>query len=107
MCVVVGIDFEKVRIKKALEEFIKIVEESEKEKERILDSIDYNKVTKKELVAILYEILIQDCWTEKGREGFSHCMSAYAEGLRILAKLGLFEIKDEAYRCIRGEFKGW
>ncbi|NJE27042.1 hypothetical protein E3E22_10560 [Thermococcus sp. MV5] len=94
-------------IRKAFERIAKAIKEHEEEKKRILSNIDLNKVSKEELIEVLYDVLFQDCYNEDTKEGFSHCFSCYARGLRLLAKLGLFEITVEKYRYVRGKFKGW
>ena len=69
---------------------------------------DLDKVSKEELIEVLYEILHQDCCNNyETNEGFSHCLSCYARGLKLLTKVGLFEIEAESGRCIKGKFKGW
>ena len=94
-------------IREAVERLAKAIKEYEDEKKKILNNIDLNKVSKEELIEVLYDVLFQDCYNEETKEGFSHCFSCYAQGLKLLARLGLFEIEVESGRYIRGKFKGW
>lgn len=66
---------------------------------------------KKELLSVLYDVLMQDCadWSNQKDPYKAHsgAISSYAEGLRILAKHGLFEIEWEYGRTVIGRFKEW
>jgi hypothetical protein len=60
------------------------------------------------LLDTLYDVLMQSCFDkeEDGQYfGFSRCLSAYAMGLKLLAKYGLFEITEEQLRHVTGKFK--
>jgi hypothetical protein len=87
-------------LKKVFESLLEI----EKEEERFFSELDVSKIDGNEILELLYSILKSDCEYEDG-EVFSKCLSSYANGLRFLNKLGLFEIYEEAYRAIRGRFK--
>lgn len=87
-------------------EFINAMLALDAEEKRYLSRVDYSKVSKKELVRVLYDVLYETCAEDDGRAD-SRAISAYADGLRLLARLGLFEIEDEAGRRVIGRFLGW
>ncbi len=72
--------------------------------EKNLNKEEFEKLDKKELLEILYSVVYQAC--EIGdSEGDSRALSAYADALRLLARLGLFEIESEYGRRVIGRFK--
>ncbi len=93
---------------KIMVEIAKKYEEWREERENnILKHInkeELEKISKEELILVLYEVLQQACEYEDGTAD-SLALSAYASGLRLLARLGLFEIESEYGRRVIGRFK--
>ncbi len=115
------------RIKEATEDALKKVEVGEKRKSikalgelmtefekfkkdeivKLLDTVDYEelaKIPKVILVKYLYYAMVQAC-ADTNNNGDSMALSYYADALRLLAKLRLFEIEDEYGRRVIGKFK--
>jgi len=114
--------------KKSLEEsYKKVAEAFQRYQEHIhetADNLDLSEVDKKEIVIILYDVLMQSCSSPEGIPSEHHvnidlserddnswadsrALSAYRDGLKLLESLGLFEVHSEYGRRIIGKFKGW
>ena len=85
----------------AFEEFEREVAKSVREN---LNKEEFEKVDKFELVLLLYRVINQ-CCCHNG-ECTSNAFSAYADAMRMLAKLGLLEIEREFGRMVIGRLKG-
>ena len=71
---------------------------------RAINKEELEKISKEELVEVLYCVMYQLCADEDGK-GDSGAISDYARALRLLARLGLFEIEREYGRMVVGKFK--
>jgi len=101
------IDEEEFR--KALEEIARKYEEYKKEIEakfeENLNREELERISKEELVQVLYWAMYQACYWDEKDYADSYALSAYADALRLLARLGLFEIEFEYGRRVIGKFK--
>lgn len=64
-----------------------------------------NDISKWKLIKTLYKVLKLKCWYDDENYAWSGGLSAYADGLRLLSKVGLFKIESEYCRSVTGKFK--
>jgi len=92
--------------------FVAILKAEEEFRDEVVRSVIENlnrreleKVSKEDLVVLLYEVIYQACGDDNGGL-HSLGFSAYAKAIRMLAKLGLAEIESESGRVVIGKIKG-
>lgn len=109
-------------LKEAMREVTEAYQRHQKHIQEIVDNLDLSEVDKKEVITILYDVLMQSCGAPEGDPSNvdvdlseqendtwadSRALSAYRDGLKLLEKLGLFKTHREAGRRVIGKFKGW
>ena len=84
---------------------VKAYIEYEEREEQFFESLKADNVSKEELIRLIYNLMKADCGEHEDGKVWSKGFSAYANGLRLLASVGLFEIVDEYERAVVGRFK--
>lgn len=93
--------------KKGVTRFKEVLEEEDNPTEATLCEISIDNYDRlKEAVTNLYYILVRACVIDyKTLKADSMAISDYRDGLKLLEKLGLFEVESEDGRRIIGRFK--
>ena len=97
-------EFEKI-LKELAEKYIEYQRKIKEEFEKHLNREELENISKEELVETLYWAMYQACYYAEEGYADSLALSAYADALRLLARLGLFEIESEYGRRVIGKFK--
>ena len=97
-------EFEEI-LKELAKKYAEYQRKIKEEFEKHLNREELEKISKEELVEVLYWAMHQACYYDEEEYADSLALSAYARALRLLARLGLFEIESEYGRRVIGKFK--